>query len=150
MPSWVRRTLHSLFVVAAIMAGTRLGAQERDTVTARPTPQGAYYCCFDLTVANRHDSSTNIAEFRVRIVSGRGRFVDGSALAPPDWTIFQLPSSVIWSSNTAAADIHGGRSLGGFRICARDTGVMRVVWETRNVDGLLTSDTLVLACGNAR
>jgi hypothetical protein len=150
MPRLIHRTLRGLIVIAALARVVTLHAQVRDTVAVRSSHDGPHLCCFDLTVSNRHDTTVSISEFRARIVSGRGRFVDGSTLAPQDWAIFQLASSVTWTSNTAAADIHGGTSRNGFHICARDTGIIRVVWETRNLEGILASDTLVLACGNDR
>ncbi|MDB5036158.1 MAG: hypothetical protein JWQ98_3399 [Chlorobi bacterium] len=128
-------------------AGGRAEAAVIDSVGVAAASGGSpYLCCFDLTVYNRHDTSVTISEVRLQILSGHGAFVAGASGTPANWTIFQTTTSATWTSSAATADIRSGRSLGGFHICARDTGIVRVLWETRTVDGVLSSDTLLLAC----
>ncbi|MEO6048825.1 MAG: hypothetical protein ABIQ57_15185 [Candidatus Kapaibacterium sp.] len=128
-------------------ASGRANAATIDSVGFTAASGGSpYLCCFDLTVFNRHDTSVQISEVRLQILSGHGAFVAGASGTPANWTIFQTTNSATWTSSAASADIRSGRSLGGFHICARDTGIIRVLWETRTVDGVLSSDTLLFAC----
>lgn len=124
-------------------ASARVG---NDSVQIIETPAGTYVCCYDFLVTNRTQGGTKISEFRFRIVAGRGRIVAGETDAPFMWTSQQDSSQVTWFSTAAAYDITYGQTVGGFHICPRDTGIVRFVWETRNVDSLISSDTVVLAC----
>ncbi len=135
-------------VVLMFCSGVAALAQsvDKDTVELIQTPAGAYVCCYDLFVYNRQRTDIRISEFRLRLLSGSGRFVEGASESPSRWSIFQFPTSVTWTSNVADADIAPNQRLDGFRICIRDTGVFRVVWETRTIDSIISTDTLALAC----
>lgn len=143
--------IRSAAVAAVVMLCSGLAAFAQaggaDTVQIIQSSSGRYVCCYEFIVYNRQtDTSIHISEFRLRLLSGNGRFVDGNSAAPDNWAIFQSPRSVSWTSNTADADIMPGESLSGFRVCARDTGVFRAIWETRTIDGVVSSDTVVLGC----
>lgn len=124
-------------------------AEPIDTVQVLAQPGSrAFECCYTFIVSNRHPSNVTISEFRVRIISGneKGMFLPGQGGSPIDWSIFLSTREVQWLSETFAAEIDSGESLTSFRVCVRDTGVYRMVWETRSLDGILSQDTLVLAC----
>ncbi len=151
MPHWLRRTVQCLAIIAiGIFSASPLAAQVKDSLTIISSPNGPYSYCLAITVANRHDSTIRISEFRLRIISGRGAFIDGSSSSPASWTLFQLPSSAAWLSGSQAADIPSGGSLGGFSLCVRDTGVIHIVWETRTLAGIVSSDTLRFAGGDGQ
>lgn len=134
-------------LLLALLASPTLSAQQRDSVQVLQTPGGNYLCCYDLSVTNRQtDSTVRISEFSLTIISGRAAFVEGISDSPPNWTIFQTATSVKWTANTAAADITRGENERGFRVCVQDTGIFRVVWETRNLDSVISRDTLAFAC----
>lgn len=142
----VLSTLAGLFAMLLALSGTALAeSKDRDTVEIIQTPGGAYVSCFDLFVTNRQTTRTPITEFRLRIITDGARFVNGASGSPLQWTIFQTPDSVIWRSNGAAFDIDSGETLSGFRICVRDTGVFRLVWETADIDSVISHDTLAFA-----
>jgi len=143
--------VHCLAVIATGMfCASPLAAQVRDSLRIITTPNGPYSTCLSITVTNRHDSTARISEFRLRLISGHGEFISGSSSSPESWTLFQNASTAAWLSGAQAADITSGRSLGGFSLCIRDTGIIRIVWETRTLAGVLSSDTLRLAGGNGQ
>jgi len=145
MTIYIRVVLVTVIVFCAF-AGEASARRGRDSVTIVETPAGRYVCCYDILVTNHTDSATKISEFRFRIVSGRAKFIAGQTDAPYMWTSQQDSVAVAWFSTGAAYDIAFNQTVGGFHICPRDTGVVRFVWETRNVDSLLSTDTVVLAC----
>lgn len=140
-----------LGIAGAALAPTGLSAQGEPIDTVRVLEQGGfrpYECCYTFIVTNRHPSDVTISEFRVRIISGneKGVFIIGQGGSPIDWSIFLSPREVQWISQTFEAEIDSGESLTSFRACVRDTGVYRMVWETRGLDGILSQDTLVFVC----
>lgn len=132
-------------VVAASMRASAVG--QLDSVQVLQTPNGTYGACFDFSVRNRqNDSNTKISEFRLRIISGRAAFQPGFTTSPSNWAVLSQTGTVLrWTSNLASADIAPGQTRQYYSVCVQDTGVMRVVWETRNLDSIVSSDTLVLA-----
>lgn len=146
MSRFVLSTLAGLFTMLLVLSGTALAeSKDRDTVEIIQTPGGAYVSCFDLFVTNRQTSKTPISEFRLRIITDGAVFVNGASGSPSQWTIFQGTSTATWRSNGAGFDIDSGETLSGFRICVRDTGVFRVVWETADIDSVISHDTLAFA-----
>lgn len=129
-----------------IVYGAASARRGDDSVQIIETPAGTYVCCYDILVMNRTPGGTKISEIRFKIVSGNGRIVTGETDAPFMWTSQQDSAQVAWFSTGAAYDIGYGQTTGGFHICPRDTGIVRFVWETRNVDSLISSDTVALAC----
>lgn len=120
-----------------------------DSLHVLPQPGGrAYECCYTFVIYNKRTApdSTRVSQFRVRLLSEKGRFITGQGGAPFGWSIFLEDKEVFWLSNTTEAEIDTGESLPSFRACVRDTGVYRIVWETMNLDSVMTRDTLVLIC----
>lgn len=139
-----------LAAAVAVLASAGLRAQSlvRDSVQVVQTPSGEYICCFDLDVRNMQpDSLLRISEFRWRIISGRAQVLPNLTESPANWTLLsQTTKELRWTSNTASADIRRNTSKGGYRMCIADTGIFRVVWETHNIDSMISSDTLTFAC----
>lgn len=140
-----------LLALGLLLGPADLVAQDDpvDTVQVLSQPGArAYECCYTFVVSNRRTGpdSTRISQFRVRIVSGNANFIAGQAGSPFDWSVFLDNKEVQWLSNSAESEIDTGESLTSFRVCVRDTGVYRIVWETMNLDSLLSRDTLVLIC----
>lgn len=124
-------------------------AQVRDSVEVIETPGSApYRCCLTFVVTSRQTRPTTIPEFHVRILSGRASFVPGTASSPQDWTVFVANDqmSVAWYATSSTSEIDSGRSKSGFSICAADTGIVRLVWETRNLDTVYSRDTVTISC----
>lgn len=142
----LHRLLISFPLLLLIIGSPALARRGDDSVQIVQTPAGTYVCCYDFLVTNRTQGGTKISEFRFRIVSGRGRIVTGETDAPFMWTSQQDSAHVTWFSTGSAYDIAYGQTVGGFHICPRDTGIVRFVWETRNVDSVISSDTVALAC----
>lgn len=138
----------SLVPLLLLLVGTStLLAQRRDSIQVIQTGGGeAYLCCFDFLLINRHQAPVTIADFRVRILSGRASLAAGQSDSPPDWAIFQAQKNVEWTANKRSVEIDSGRTGTGFHLCVRDTGVFRMVCETWSADSLLTADTLAFAC----
>ncbi|MGE3799673.1 MAG: T9SS type A sorting domain-containing protein [Candidatus Kapaibacterium sp.] len=103
-----------------------------------------YECCHTFIVSNR--SAGSIREFRVRLVSDGGEFIQGQAGSPIDWDIFLSKRSIQWLSSTSQAEIDSNESLTSFSFCVRDTGVYLLAWETWDEDGLRYTDTLTFIC----
>jgi|GEM_PF-2168928 len=141
-----RISLIAMLLMLAAGAASFAESVDRDTVEVIQTLGGSYTCCYDLIVANRQTTATNASEFRLRLITDGARFVTGSSASPADWTIFQQPTVVTWRSSIADADIEPGERLPGFRVCVNDTGVFRMVWETRTIDSVISHDTLAFAC----
>lgn len=146
----IRFALLLLGTLAAILVvATPAHAQTRDSVELIEGPgNGPYRCCYTFVVHNRQPRPATISEFTVRIVSGRATFAAGTAGSPADWTVFVANDlkSVSWFATSTTSEIDSGQSRSGFNICAADTGIVRLVWETRTLDTLYSSDTLVAAC----
>jgi hypothetical protein len=146
----IRTVLLVLGLLATALAAVAPAhAQRRDTVSLIQQPgSGPYSCCYTFVVENRQTRPSKIAEFTVRIVSGRASFQAGTAGSPTDWTVFVANDlqSVSWFATSSTSEIDSGVSRSGFTICAADTGIVRFVWETRALDTIYTSDTLVSAC----
>ena len=144
--------LTTLSTVGLIAGGLQLSAQDNpvDTVQVLSQPGARpFECCHTFVVSNRRSApdSQRIAQFRVRLVGGNGSFVQGQQAGSPfGWNIFLNEDKVEWLSESRESEIDTGESLTSFRACIRDTGVYRVVWETLNLDSVLSRDTLVLAC----
>jgi len=138
-----------LAIATLLLSFGSTSARPVDTVSVIQTASGIpYICCYTFSVTNRHtDTTVQIQEVRMRIVSGPASFDDGSTSSPLQWTLVgQTSREIIFYSNTASADIHSGETRGTFNFCVRDTGVFRMVWETYSIDSLLSRDTLTYAC----
>ncbi|MBS1912648.1 MAG: T9SS type A sorting domain-containing protein [Bacteroidetes bacterium] len=138
-------------LLLTLMAGCSLRAHaqvHRDSLLVIKTPNGDYACCLNIRVYNRQvDTNLTISDFRMRIISGHATLQQGLTNPPGRWSVAsQTTTSVQWTSNAAAADIVHGASLSGFQVCVADTGICRMVWETRNLDSAITRDTITFAC----
>jgi hypothetical protein len=136
-------------VISTIGVTTGARAQARDSIELIQQPGGVpYRCCYSFVVYNRQDSGSTISEFTIRIISGRATFVPGTGGSPADWTVFvgSDEKSVSWYGTSVASEIAPGTSKSGFAICAADTGIVKIVWETKTLDTLYTRDTVVAAC----
>ncbi|HVZ41451.1 MAG TPA: T9SS type A sorting domain-containing protein [Candidatus Kapabacteria bacterium] len=138
-------------LVLTLMVGGALRAHaqvHRDSLLVIKTPNGDYACCLNIRVYNRQvDTTLTISDFRMRVISGRATLQQGLTNPPGRWSVAsQTATSVEWTSNAAAADIVHGASLSGFQVCVADTGICRMVWETRNLDSAITRDTITFAC----
>lgn len=140
-----------LFALGLLLGPTDLAAQNNPVDTVQVLSQSGanpFECCYTFVITNGRTGmdSTRISQFRVRIISGRASFIPGQAGAPFDWAVFFDSKEILWLSNSSEAEIDTAESLTSFRACVRDTGVYRVVWETMNLDSVLSRDTLVLVC----
>ena len=141
--------LRALLVAGAflLLGSIDTSAQLRDSLTVIQSSNGEYESCFDFILYNGHRRGTKISELRFAILTDSSQFIAGEGLveSPPRWDAFLGSGlrSISWFAQTAG-ELDSGESIGGFRVCATGRGVVRIVWETLNIDSLLTRDTLVV------
>ncbi len=149
MNHWSRvRFLLLLAALAALIAAPEANAQKvKDSVFVIEQITGQpYQCCFGFIVKSRQRKPQSIDEFAVRLLDSRARFLPGQSSSPPNWTVFQSVDSVRWLAATNAAELDSGETAQTFNVCAADTGVTRLVWETRHLGVLVSTDTIVVVC----
>lgn len=136
------------FLVAGSIDAT---AQRRDSLQVFQTNGEANESCFDFILYSHQPNGIKISELRMRILSDSATFIagQGAVETPPNWDVFLNNNlkEISWVSGDPSSDLDSGESLGGFRVCARGPGLIRIVWETRNIDGTLQRDTIVRPLG---
>lgn len=145
----MKRSLYFLAILIAMIVWPSSSgkAQVKDSVyVIEQLGLNPYECCYGFILQSRQPKGTKIDEFRVRIIEGDGKFLTGQSSSPFRWLVFQDYDSVRWLTSTASAELDSGQIAQGFNVCARNVGVLVMVWETRYLEEVRSRDTIRVVC----